>query len=195
MQDVFGTASAALGLLDQILRLIHRAKGAAVKAKDLPEVLDTYGAEVSQTKTWLELVTTDEGLQQPGLFESLAKIKKLAERLQDHLQKMNAKRNAVQQFLHQFSSGTDERTLLDKLVHDMALVKIDLIVRVQLVLLGITKSIQSAVTISAAAIKAMDAKLPTQPSPGPHPKLVKLLDKKKPNGAPRPRLRPAISIR
>lgn len=181
-QDVFGAASAALSLLDQIIRIIKRARAAA-NVKELQEVFDTYNTEVEETKAWVDMVTTDSSLETPAIEPAISKIKRIAERLHAHLSKIvGVGRTAIQQFVHQFASGPSERAFLENIVRDINRAKIDLVVRVQLVLLGIHKNIEKAMNVSIAAIKEMEEKLGSRKDTGSYLKFAKLLDKLQPNG-------------
>ncbi|RSL44311.1 hypothetical protein CEP51_016242, partial [Fusarium floridanum] len=181
MAEVFETASAAIGLLDQVIRLINRVRQATAQAKDLPEVLDTYDAEVKQIKAWVSLVADDAALEIPAIGPGLAKMRKLADRLNAHLAEMNTKRSPTKQLVHQFKSGAKERDLIDRIVNDMRSVKIDLIVRIQFALIGITNSIQSEMQVQVKDLQSMNRKLPDPPANSQYPKLIGLLEKNEPN--------------
>lgn len=181
-QDVFGTASAALGLFDQSIRIFNRARAAA-NVKELQELFDTHSTEVQETKAWVDMVTTDDSLETPAIQPAISKIKRIAEKLHTHLSEMVGEgRNGVQQFVHQFASGPSERALLKSIVLEVNHAKVDLLLRVQLVLLGINKNIEKAMNVSIADIKEMKEKLGSRTDTGSYPKLEELLDKLQPNG-------------
>jgi hypothetical protein len=172
--DVLGTVSAALSVFDHVIGLIDRLQTAAKQVKELPDLLEHYHGEITQAKKWITLVKMDESLQVPDLEPSIQKMTKLAEKLKDTLEKLSGGKNLVQQFWQQLRSGSADMVLIDKIMRDMAHVKLGLIVRVQLAQVGITNKIRDAVQLSVDAIKALDAKL--APFGGSYPKLALLLE-------------------
>ncbi|KAF7556279.1 hypothetical protein G7Z17_g1554 [Cylindrodendrum hubeiense] len=182
MTDIIATAKSVLQVLDRAARLIKRARAAVKAANNLAELMERYANEVQQTQDWINNIILTEDRKIPQMEQTIQKIHNIALQLKKHLAKMIRKRGKSREFLHQFTSGEDERVTLDNIMRDITYAKIDLIVRVQPVLIGISKSIQNTVILGAEAIKGLDAKLPEgRDNGGRYPKLSKILQKRKPN--------------
>jgi hypothetical protein len=132
-------------------------------------------------KEWVAMVTTDQAFEIPSIGPTLEMIKQIAEKLQEQLNEMGIARSPVKQFLHLFASGTKERTKLEDFVRRMANAKIDLIVRIQLELIGLNRNMQAAVKLSVERIVALDARLSEHSGIGNYPKLAKLLSNHRQN--------------
>ena len=78
------------GLLGQSIKLFERLHDAAKRQKDLPELLNKYSEEVSETHIMVELVRNEHRLNTDSIHTAISKLGKVAETLYNHLQKMDS---------------------------------------------------------------------------------------------------------
>ncbi|KAF2279093.1 uncharacterized protein EI97DRAFT_431307 [Westerdykella ornata] len=164
MAEIFGTALAAAGALEQTIKLIKRIRSARNSPKDLPPVLERHMKTVEETLKIVELIEDQEPLKTENIKSVLLKIQETGKSVTECLQEMNValEKGGLKNFVHQMRSGSDDLARLDTLMRDLALSKVDLGVSLELVSVGLTYKVGEAIAVNTAVVEDLNSRLKAQ---------------------------------
>jgi hypothetical protein len=122
--------------LEQCIQLFSQFCQAAKRHKGLPELVEKYPTEVSQTKKIVELAASEAALKTPNVGATIAKLAAVGETLRTQLGKMaNAK--GFRGFVEVLVSGKDDEERLNGIMRDLGNAKQDLGMYIQLANVGL----------------------------------------------------------
>ena len=180
--EVFGTVAAVAGMLEQSIDLFTRIRDAVERQKDLPELIDKYSAEVSQTKSTVLLIENEEALKTPNVGDAIVKLGAVGEKLRNYLTKIATTKGPVQNFFHQLVSGKKGEDKLESIMRDLGNAKMNLSIHIQLSNVGLLRGVGDAVQVSIAAVEAMNKLLSEKLGSEHVLKISQLLERKPQNG-------------
>ncbi|KAK0623479.1 hypothetical protein B0T14DRAFT_494954 [Immersiella caudata] len=141
MADPFATAVAVAQLLEQSIQLLSRIRRAALRAKNLPTLIQQYSLEVSQTKSIVDLALSEPALRTPNVAAAIDSLKTAVEALRSHLTALGDTRGVVRDFVRAFVKGQRDAEKLEGLMGELGRRKGDLGMYVQLANVGLTRRV------------------------------------------------------
>lgn len=180
--EIFATATAASATLEQCIKLFSRIRKAVERQKGLPDLLEKYSAEVSQTKTIVELIEDEEALKTPSVGSAVAKLNDVGGSLRTHLTTLATSKGPIQGFFKQLLSGEEGREKLEHIMRDLGDAKLTVSLHLQLSNVGLTRQVGQAVQVNIAAIEAMNKLLKERLGPGQKLRISQLLEGRQQNG-------------
>ena len=177
-----GAAAAAAGLLEQAIQLFERIRNAHERQKGLPELISKYSAEVTQTKSIVELVRNEEDLKTPSVGGAINTLDFVGRTLLEHLFKISTTKGPVQDFFHQLGSGKRREDKLESIMKDLRNAKMNLSIQIQLANVGLLKGVGQAVQVNITAVTEMNNMLMEKLGSGHVLRISQLLEGKSPNG-------------
>ncbi|RYP01147.1 hypothetical protein DL765_010875 [Monosporascus sp. GIB2] len=156
MAELFATAAAAATALEQSIALFSRIRRAAVRQQGLPELIEKYLAEVSQTKMIVEFAANEAALKTPNVGVTIAKLAAVGETLRSHLAELANIKGPVKGFVKQILSGQQAQEKLESIMRDLGNSKQDLGLYIQLANVGLTRAVGQTVQVNAAAVNAVN---------------------------------------
>jgi hypothetical protein len=121
----------------------------------VPQLIEKYSTEVSQTKTIVGLIEDEEALKTPNVGDAISKLGAIGEILRSHLTKIATTKGPVQDFFKQLLSSQENQERLESIMRDLGNAKVDLIVHIQLSNVGLIRGVSEAMQVSIDAIIAM----------------------------------------
>ncbi|RYP43937.1 hypothetical protein DL768_009568 [Monosporascus sp. mg162] len=151
--EVFLAACEASSVLLTVCQLIKKA---VEQRKSLAELLQTYGAEVEDTKTLVDLVRNQEPLQTAAVIATIRRVEAIGRALNKHLTHVGKDRGAVKGFAHQLKQGSADQRELDSIMEQLAVAKRNLTVQIQIANVGLTKNVNEAIAINTKLVMEMN---------------------------------------
>jgi len=169
-------------LLEQAIQLFERIRDAHERQKGLPELIGKYLAEVTQTKSIVELVRNEKDLKTPSVGGAMNRLDSVGETLLDHLFKISTTKGPVQDFFHQLVSGKKGEDKLESIMKDLGNAKMNLSIQIQVAHVGLIEGVGQAVQVNITAVKEMNKMLIETLGSGHVLRISQLLERKSPNG-------------
>ncbi|KAH6839486.1 hypothetical protein B0I37DRAFT_386566 [Chaetomium sp. MPI-CAGE-AT-0009] len=107
----------------------------------------------------IELVEHEACLRTPNVHSTLVKLSTVSRTLNGHLEKMAAPKGRVQGFIWQLRAGRRHQEALEATMKELAHVKLDLGLHIQLANVGLTRGVQEKILVSVAAVDAVNRQL------------------------------------
>lgn len=162
---------------------IGRLRTASERQKDLVKVLDRYSFELTSLKSMIKTVEAERELRTAAIAVELKKLRAVEDTLVDYLDDIDpGDKGSAHQFAHQLFHGSKEEKRLGKIMDDLSRAKIDLLVRMQVASVGVTRIVGDAVFANAEIIKRIDGCLVKLFGQGNGLKIAKLLKDGSPDG-------------
>lgn len=156
---MFSTVAAVAALLDQCIQLCSRIQGAIRRQKGLAELIHKHTLELTQTKAMIDLVTEEPSLRTPSIHSALAKLNTVIQALRTQLGAMATPRGRIRGFILQLIAGRRNQEALEAIMRDMARIKLDLGVHIQLANVGLTRGVEEKTLVSVAAVDSINRQL------------------------------------
>ncbi|KAH6849628.1 hypothetical protein B0I37DRAFT_369468 [Chaetomium sp. MPI-CAGE-AT-0009] len=156
MAEIFATAATAAAVLEQSIALFSRVRQAVARQKGLPELISKYSAEVSQTKTIVELAASEAALKTPNVGATIVKLAAVGEALHSHLSKVASTKGRVHGFVRQLVSGRQDQEKLEEIMGELGNAKQDLSLGIQLANVGLTRAVGETLQVNAAAVDTVN---------------------------------------
>ncbi|KAK4456219.1 hypothetical protein QBC34DRAFT_419955 [Podospora aff. communis PSN243] len=139
--EPFATAVAVAQLLEQSIQLLSRIRRAAIRAKNLPTLIQQYTLEVTQTKSIVDLAVSEPALRTPNVAVAIDSLRVAGEALKAHLVVLGDTRGLLRDFVRAFVRGQRDAEKLEGLMGELARRKGDLGMYVQLANVGLTRRV------------------------------------------------------
>jgi len=176
MAEIFASATAASAALEQCIKLFALIHQAVERQKGLPKLIEKYSAEVSQTKTIIEMIEDEEALKTPNVGDAISNLGSVGETLRNYLTKISVTKGLLQDFVKQFLIGDQVQEKLESIMRDLGNAKLNLIIPMLLSNVGLTWGVGQAVQVNIAAVEAMNKLLTEKLGSGHALKISKLLE-------------------
>jgi hypothetical protein len=156
-----GTISAATGLLEQSIKLFRHVRETQQRIADLPGIIEEYTAAVQTSKTIVDLVQREPSLASPSVGTAIRGIANTTTSLNAHLSELQVllDGSSARRFTHELFSGSDEQRQLQAIVDTLIRYKVDLIVGIGLVNVGLVHGYGNAVRVNTAAVEELNVRI------------------------------------
>ncbi|KAF2963578.1 hypothetical protein GQX73_g9995 [Xylaria multiplex] len=151
--DAFSAAVDASSILFSVDQLIKRATD---KQKEQPALLETYGAEVNETKNIVELVQNQDQLQTAGTIATIQRVEKIGKALKEHLMHIIKDRSAVENFTHRLAQESADQRELASIMEQLTGAKQNLILQIQVANVGLMKKMNETLAINTELVTKMN---------------------------------------
>ena len=131
-----------------------------MRFKELTELFEKLEQHVSSIRKIIEMVKEQTALQTDNVDETLVRLKATESNLVKWLKKVDSgKKGSIHQFAHQLIHGSKEREALAEIMNELNRVKADLCVSIQIVLVGITRTVGNKVDTSNEVVNQINRRL------------------------------------
>jgi hypothetical protein len=156
-----GTISAATGLLEQSIKLFRHVRETQQRIADLPGIIEEYTTAVQTSKTIVDLVQREPSLASPSVGTAIRGIANTTTSLNAHLSELQVllDGSSARRFTHELFSGSDEQRQLQAIVDTLIRYKVDLIVGIGLVNVGLVHGYGNAVRVNTAAVEELNVRI------------------------------------
>jgi hypothetical protein len=156
-----GTISAATGLLEQSIKLFRHVRETQQRIADLPGIIEEYTTAVQTSKTIVDLVQREPSLASPSVGAAIRGIANTTTSLNAHLSELQVllDGSSARRFTHELFSGSDEQRQLQAIVDTLIRYKVDLIVGIGLVNVGLVHGYGNAVRVNTAAVEELNVRI------------------------------------
>ncbi|KAK4250277.1 hypothetical protein C7999DRAFT_29101 [Corynascus novoguineensis] len=171
--------AAAAATLEQCIKLCARVRVAVERQKGTLELVKKHSAELSRTRTMIELVEMEESLQTPNVRDVVNKLVQVGQTLQAHLNKMDkmaGNGGRFRGFFRQLIMGQRHHEALEHILRELESTKHDLGVHIQLANVGLTRGIDRALSVSVATVEEVNRQLQAKLGPTHTLRIAKLLE-------------------
>lgn len=144
-QDVMSLAVNVVTIVETVIKLLAALQRAQERQQDLPRVLEIHQKELQNTRDIVELVLSEDALQIAAIISDLNNLDDFGKRLKQELIKMSKERNAFQQYTYQLVRGSKDTTRLSNIMKGLNLSRSSLVLKIQVVHVGLTKAYGNAV--------------------------------------------------
>lgn len=168
--------------MDIVIRTTKELYDARARQIDLPKVLETHHKELESIKQVLKIVQQEKALQVPDMYEDLCQLQTLGMRLSNYLLALRREKGQIKQYTNQILNGKKIQSDLADIMANMSRVKANLGVKIQVVHVGLTRSVGNIVVVNCELVEELDQKLQKLLGQGHGLKLAGLLQHKKRHG-------------
>jgi hypothetical protein len=157
---VLGAAATAARLLEQTISIVGRIIKAQERQKSLVGVLESHNKELASTKEVAQLIVDERALRTAAVASQLVKIDNIAQKLVEHLCKMDpGQSSSMRRLAHQLVHGSKEEKALSDLMSELESAKSSLVLHIQVAHVGVSRSTQDDLVANVALIRRVDATL------------------------------------
>jgi hypothetical protein len=155
--DVLGVASSVAQLLEGAIRVLKRVRKAYERHQNLAEVLDKHALEIENINAIVRAIVDEDALQTAVVTSELEKLHAIGAKLVNCLEELDPRnKGKVRQLAHQLVHGTKEEETLAYIMRSLDRAKADLILRVQLANVGLTRMVHDTVLANVEVISRID---------------------------------------
>lgn len=173
--DVLSAVATAISTIDIVIRAMKDLYDARERQTNLPRVLDEHQQELSNIKRILTFVSSERVLQVPEMMEDLKQLHLQGENLKIFLQGLGKERGQIQQYANQLLNGRRSLNNLDGIMTSMGRAKANLSIKIQVMHVGLTRSVGDVVVVNCEMVEELDRKLQMLLGQGRGLKLAELL--------------------
>jgi len=112
----------------------------------MPELIEKYSAEISQTQSIVELIKNEGALKTESVVSAIDRLGIISKILRNHLIKMATTKGRIRGFFHQLVSGKKAEEVLKGIMKGLENAKMDLSIYLQLSNVGLTRGVGEAVS-------------------------------------------------
>lgn len=142
--EVFGLAVNVMTIVETVIKLLVALQRAQERQQDLPKVLQKYRRELQNTREIVEVILSEDALHIATIMSDLNNIDDCGNSLKHELVKMSKERNPFQQYTYQLLKGSKDATRLSDIMDGLNLSKDSLVLKIQVVHVGLTKAYRNA---------------------------------------------------
>jgi hypothetical protein len=155
--EFLGVLSAAAQLFDQSIRAIGRIRKAHQRQKALLDVLTQHESELSSIKAMIGIILDEEDLRTANVCSEVMRLKYVQEKLIKLLEELDPRfKRPVLQFAHQLTKGSSDETRLSGIMSELGQVKSMLLLRIQVVNVGVMRDVQQRLVANTKVIARVD---------------------------------------
>lgn len=180
--DVLSAVSAVISTLDIVIRTIKELYDARERQQNLSKVLKTHEQEIYNIRQILRVVKQETVLQTVALVEDLEQLQLHGENLGTSLEQYGKDRGQIKQYANQLFNGKRQIDDLAEIMANMSHAKANLNIKIQVVHVGLTRSVGNIVVVNCEMVERLDRKLQKIFGEGQGLKLAELLRHKQRRG-------------
>lgn len=140
-------------IVETVIKLLEALQQAHERQQNLPKVLQHHQGVLQNTREIVEIILSEDALHIATIRSDLNNIDDLGNSLKQELIKMSRERNVVQQYTHQLLKGSKDTTRLSDIMKGLNLSKDSLVLKIQVVHVGLTKAYGNAIEAMGSLLK------------------------------------------
>jgi hypothetical protein len=123
----------------------------------LPDVLAQHKSELSSIKAIVGIIDDEKDLQTLSVAAELARLRKVQCKLVKLLEELDpTRRGAAQEFARQLTKGSSDEKKLGEIMNELGQVKAMLLLRIQVVNVGVMRDMEKRLVANTEVIKRVD---------------------------------------
>lgn len=179
--DVFSAVATVISTLDVVIRVMKDLYDARERQQNLSKVLHSHEQEIDNIMQILKVVEREPVLQVATMMEDLEQLRLHGQSLCSCLQEYGKDRGQIKQYANQLFNGKRNIDELAAIMASMSHAKANLNIKIQVVHVGLTRSVGDVVVVNCELVESLDRKLQELFGEGKGLKLAELLRHKQPN--------------
>lgn len=168
-----------IATIDIVIRAMKELHDARERQIELAKVLSTHQQELHNIRQILGVVKEEPVLRVGEIVQDLQQLELLGRRLHKSLQELGKERGQFKQYTNQLFKGKRDLDDLAGIMISMGRAKENLSLKIQVVHVGLTRSVGDIVVVNCEMVEALDGKLQNVCGPGQGLKLAGLVQHKK----------------
>lgn len=180
--DIFSAVSAAISTLDFVINTMKGLYDARERQQNLSKVLKTHEQELYNIRQILNVVQQETVLQTVDLIEDLEQLQLHGENLGTSLDQYGKDRGQIQQYANQLFNGKRQIDDLAEIMANMSRAKANLNIKIQVVHVGLTRSVGNTAVVNCEMVERLDRKLQKLFAEGQGLKIAEVLGHKQRRG-------------
>lgn len=165
--------------MDVVIRTMKDLYDARERQIALSKVLSTHYQELNNIRQILRVVQQEKVLQVQDMVEDLEQLRLHGISLNTFLQELGKERGQIKQYANQFFNGKRSLEDLADMMASMGRAKANLSIKIQVVHVGLTRSVGDVVVVNCEMVEELDRKLQKLFGQGQGLRLAELLQHKK----------------
>ncbi|KAF2640902.1 hypothetical protein P280DRAFT_480369 [Massarina eburnea CBS 473.64] len=175
--EVLGAISAASALLEMAITMVGRIRKAYEQQKEFANIVGGHHDELKEIRDIIQLVEEETALRTAAITSQLVTIRDLTKKLIECLNVLDlGDKRPIRKFAHHLVQGSkDQKAIADKM-DKLGRAKSSLILQLQVVNVGLTRTVEENIVANVESIKRIDALLQQRFGEGQGLRLAEFLD-------------------
>ncbi|KAI3394131.1 hypothetical protein diail_3184 [Diaporthe ilicicola] len=157
--NVLSAIATVISTIDVVIRGMQELYMARERHQDVPKVMSAHCEELYNIKQILKVVQQEKVLRLGSIIEDLEQLYLHGNQLQRSLQKLGKERGQLQGIAHQLLYGQRSLDELNEIMGKVGRAKANISLKIQVVHVGLTRSLGDVVLVNCEVVEALDKKL------------------------------------